>query len=276
MKATVAVLLTVFNRKDVTLKGLSTLYAAMKSVSDRYSFDIYMTNDGCTDGTPEAVKKQFPDVNIVNGDGNLYWSGGMRKAWQAAIDSQEHYDFYLWFNDDATLYEDALEILLSDAENIGNNSIISGAFRDRNGNVSYGGKDKEGLLIDASEHNSDIYFMNGNLVIIPAIVFNRLGVIDPIYSHGLGDWDYGLRAKKAGFRVAISSKFVGVTDRHDNDINPFWSSKYPMTKRLNMLRSPKYSIFEEFHFNKRHLGFLFAVRKAMAKLLFSVFPSLCK
>ena len=49
MKKTVAVLLTVFNRKDITLKGLSTLYAAMKPVEDKYSFDVYMTNDGCTD-----------------------------------------------------------------------------------------------------------------------------------------------------------------------------------------------------------------------------------
>ena len=110
MKKTVAVLLTVFNRKDITLKGLSTLYAAMKPVEDKYSFDVYMTNDGCTDGTPEAVKNCFPDVHIINGNGNLYWSGGMRKAWDVAAKTHD-YDYYLWFNDDAVLYENALLLL---------------------------------------------------------------------------------------------------------------------------------------------------------------------
>lgn len=81
MKKTVAVLLTVFNRKNVTIKGLETLFSAMKPVEDKYSFDVYMTNDGCTDGTPESVKQLYPHVNVIDGEGGLYWSGGMRKAW---------------------------------------------------------------------------------------------------------------------------------------------------------------------------------------------------
>ena len=64
MKKTVAVLLTVFNRKEVTLRGLDTLYAAMKPVEGEYSFDVFMTDDGCTDGTPEAVKERFPENRI--------------------------------------------------------------------------------------------------------------------------------------------------------------------------------------------------------------------
>lgn len=53
----------------------------MKPVEDKYSFDVYMTNDGCTDGTPESVKQLYPHVNVIDGEGGLYWSGGMRKAW---------------------------------------------------------------------------------------------------------------------------------------------------------------------------------------------------
>ena len=52
----IAVLLTVYNRKEVTLKGLRSLYNAiafLKNLHPKkdYCFDVYMTDDGCTDGT---------------------------------------------------------------------------------------------------------------------------------------------------------------------------------------------------------------------------------
>lgn len=67
---TIAVLLTVFNRKDKTLKCLQHLFNQLPI--EGYSIDVYLTDDGCTDGTPEAVKEQYPQVNIIHGDGNLF------------------------------------------------------------------------------------------------------------------------------------------------------------------------------------------------------------
>lgn len=73
-------LLTVYNRCAVTLKGLSSLYKAIENLGNGYTFDVYMTDDGCTDGTNEAVHEKFPNIHIIQGDGSLFWSGGMRKA----------------------------------------------------------------------------------------------------------------------------------------------------------------------------------------------------
>ena len=78
----IAVLLTVFNRKEKTLLCLKNLY--QQTLPNEYRIDIYLTNDGCTDGTPEAVKEQYPQVNIINAQGNLYWNRGMHLAWQTA------------------------------------------------------------------------------------------------------------------------------------------------------------------------------------------------
>ena len=60
-----AVLLTVYNRKEVTLQGLRSLHKAIAYLREGYSFDIFMTDDGCTDGTAEAVSKEFSDIHIV-------------------------------------------------------------------------------------------------------------------------------------------------------------------------------------------------------------------
>ena len=50
----IAVLLTVFNRKEKTLLCLKNLY--QQTLPNEYRIDIYLTNDGCTDGTPEAAR----------------------------------------------------------------------------------------------------------------------------------------------------------------------------------------------------------------------------
>lgn len=68
----IAVLLTVFNRKEKTLQCLGNLYRQLPIQG--YNVDIYLTNDGCTDGTPEAIAQKFPEVNIIHSKGNLFWN----------------------------------------------------------------------------------------------------------------------------------------------------------------------------------------------------------
>ena len=107
----VAVLMTVYNRKDSTLKCLSLLYRQTDSLSraGKYRFSVYLTDDGSTDGTSEAVSSLFPDVNIIKGDGSLFWNRGMCAAWDEAARTSP--DFYLWLNDDTMLKPGAVALL---------------------------------------------------------------------------------------------------------------------------------------------------------------------
>jgi len=276
-----AVILTVYNRREVTLQGLRSLYSAIgflqkKQPEANYKFDIYMTDDGCTDGTGEAVRKEFPDVHIIQGDGTLYWSGGMRKAWQTAIDSGIEYGFYLWFNDDADLYEDALVTMFNSEKEAGGNAIISGAFCDKEGRVSYGGRNKRQNILEPNGELQSICLMNGNLVIIPSIVLNDIGIIDDIYIHSLGDWDYGCRASESGYDVFLSAKYVGRTERHDGDTEPFLNKKYNLGKRFKLLYSDMHSPVKSFVFCKRHFGLLSALRVFGVLNICTVHPSLYK
>lgn len=122
MMQTIAVLLTVHNRKAKTLECLQRLYAQLPL--DGYQVDVYLTDDGCTDGTPEAVRQQFPQVHIIHGDGNLFWNRGMYTAWQEA--AKKDYDFYLWLNDDTFVYPDMLSALLHASQQKENKAIIVG------------------------------------------------------------------------------------------------------------------------------------------------------
>lgn len=91
------------HRKDKTLSCLTSLYQVLDvyndSVNDKIELYVYLTDDGCTDGTGDAVRNNFSDKNItiLKGTGALYWTGGMRFAWNEALKKHNEWDFYLMF-----------------------------------------------------------------------------------------------------------------------------------------------------------------------------------
>lgn len=274
----IAVLLTVYNRKEVTLKGLRSLYNAiafLKNLHPKkdYCFDVYMTDDGCTDGTGDAVKEEFPGVYVVQGDGNLYWGGGMIKAWEKAVDNKVEYHYFLWFNDDSILNEDALELFFRKQGNEQGNDIIVGAFCDKNSCPSYGGRIGK-KKISANGEYQEIELMNGNLVLIPHLVYEKVGMIDRHLIHSEGDFDYGLRAKKKGFRLLLTPRNVGYAERHDEEIPKCYSKDLSFKQRWTMLHSPFYSPFNHFIFNTRYKGIVKASFSLMICYVSVLFPAI--
>jgi GT2 family glycosyltransferase len=101
----IAVLMTCFNRVDKTLKCLCQLFA--NDLTD-ISLSVYLVDDGSTDGTAKAVSENFPEVNVIQSDGGLFWNKGMHLAFSNAM--QKDYDAFLMFNDDTMLQSDAISL----------------------------------------------------------------------------------------------------------------------------------------------------------------------
>jgi GT2 family glycosyltransferase len=105
----IAVLLTCFNRKDKTIACLKSLLLTIENynhnATDKLNLSIFLTDDACTDGTAKAAKEicQEEDIHIIKGNGNLYWAGGMRMAWNEALKHKQTWNFFLLLNDDTTL-----------------------------------------------------------------------------------------------------------------------------------------------------------------------------
>ena len=254
----IAVLLTVFNRKESTLKCLSNLSEMI--MPQGYEMDVYLTNDGCTDGTPEAVKQMFPKVRIINGNGSLYWNRGMFAAWEAASKSYE-YDYYLWLNDDTFIYNHAVKSLVESSKVKQDKAIIVGATVDTStrSKVTYGGRIKGKGIAPLNGEMITVDYFNGNIVLIPAYAFNLLGNLDYYFTHSKGDFDYGLRARKAGVDIIQYGKALGECNLHPR-IDKWCDPDIPLRKRWAMLNRPNgMPPKETFHLEKRHIGLGIAI-----------------
>jgi len=78
----IAALLTSFNRRTKTLQCLSEL--AKQLLPKGHRIEVFLVDDRSSDGTGDAVRREFPSVNLIEGTGALYWCGGMRLAWRTA------------------------------------------------------------------------------------------------------------------------------------------------------------------------------------------------
>lgn len=213
----VAALLTVHNRRDATLRCLRALHRAANP--GLAQLQVYLVDDGSADGTADAVRTEFPLVAVLPGNGSLYWNGGMRLAFEAALDGD--HDHYLWLNDDVELLNGALQLLLTTFADVrsktGSDAVIVGSTRDPStGEWSYGGwRQAPGWIpnereeVEPGTEPRACSTMNGNCVLVPKRVAVVVGNLDPAFRHNFGDFDYGHRVIRAGFSIWVAPGYVG-------------------------------------------------------------------
>ena len=268
----IAVLITCHNRRKETIACLKSLYQCQ--LPKFHTLDIFLVDDGSTDGTTEALKTVFPLVLIIQGSGDLYWNRGMYLAWESATKNAD-YDYFLWLNDDTLLFKDALNVMLEFSQSVKNEQIVVGATCSANNKeVTYGGfsKNNEILVPNGTWQNCD--YFNGNIVLIPSFVFKKVGFLDKRFRHAIGDIDYGLRALKMGFNHYLSPTFLGYCENHKD--YPVWCNRsYPLFKRIKNLYTPLgNNTIEFFIFDQRHKGLLTAVFHFFTIHIRAFFPSL--
>lgn len=228
----IAVLLTCFNRKEKTLSCLASLYQALdvynENTSDKIELSVYLTDDGCTDGTSDAVRNNFADNNItiLQGNGNLYWSGGMIFAWKEALKKHDDWDFYLLLNDDTDLLDNLFEELLNTHKYCLNKynkaGIYSGITTSKTDHtkMTYGGSVWKIKFLGIPNRLDPIGkpqmcdFTNANILLVSKDVVDKIGIFWNGYKHGCSDYDYSIHVRKAGFPVLLTAKYCG---RCDND-----------------------------------------------------------
>ena len=263
----VAAILACHNRKNLTIAALDALYA--QEFDMPVDISTYLLDDGSTDGTAEAVENRFERATVLRADGSLFWNEGMRTAFAAAL--KDGSDYYLWLNDDTTLYSNALQTLIDTHKQLTNqarpDSIIVGSVQDPDTKtLTYGGMRRNSSwhpfhfeLIQPAQKAQKCDVMNGNCVLIPAKVAGIMGNMDPGYSHAIGDIDYSLKAGKHNVDIWIAPGYAGTCS--NNPLEGSWlDTSLPLKLRWKHMTSPKGLPPSDWMlFTKKHAGILWPV-----------------
>lgn len=259
----IAALLTCHDRRVKTERCLSSLLNALSVYNDNHNdavrLEIFLTDDGCSDGTADAALGVVGDkvpLHILKGDGNLFWAGGMRYCWGAALKRQSEWDYYLLLNDDVEMMENLFEELFDtqefNKEHFGLEGLCSGntCWRDNPQKRSYGGRvwvsrfwaTHKPLEPTGEPQMCDL--VNANILLVPQRVVDKIGILYKGFRHGEADYDYGIMARKAGFPVVVSAHFCGIADNDHVDHNKQKSDKVismSLKERKEWFKNPLHS-----------------------------------
>ena len=265
-RVTIAAILTCYNRKEKTLTCLTNLMN--QNVINDIELIVYLVDDGSTDGTGDAVKQNFSQVNVLQGDGTLYWNGGMRFAFSEAM--KNDYEYYLWLNDDTFLHSDALKLMLETSNDMKQQKdkdvIVTGTIIDIDTEkINYGGRNIKSkfqplkfIQLESSIIPQQCDTFNGNVVLIPRNVTKEIGNISIEYSRQhSGDIDYGLRAKYAGFESWIAPGIIGTCSSNSIE-HTIFDTSLSLKERRKIMRSHRGvpPAKEWMVFTRRHAGIL--------------------
>ncbi|MBE5823703.1 MAG: glycosyltransferase family 2 protein [Butyrivibrio sp.] len=256
----IAVLLTCHNRKEKTINCINGLSF------NEADIHFIVVDDGSNDGTEEALEDIQKSLNsgkkltVIRGDGNLFYSGGMRQAMEYAR-QQDGYDWYVLVNDDVSFDKGVIDKVADRLSST--DTVFVGAMRSADGYCTYGGvKYTSGIhykKVTPKDDNRECDTFNANFVAIPSSIFNSVPIMDIHYKHSLGDFDYGLAVKRAGYRIEVLPFFAGICE--NNTSNGTWRDvTLSRRERLGKKESIKEAPFKQwFYFLNKNFGLFYAL-----------------
>lgn len=278
----IAVLLTCFNRKAITIRCLDRLHQI--SLPYGTKLEIFLTDDRSSDDTATEVIRLFPSVHVINGSGQDFWAGGMRRSYTEAL--KVGFDYYLWLNDDTFLATNAISKLLTVAlhaeQTAKRGTIAIGSVSNANGTtVTYGGvifptwwRRTTPTIVYSDTEPVPCESFNGNCVLISKTAAAIVGNLDSVFTHGLADFDYGLRAHALGVKLLVAPGSIGVCDRNPRE-GTYLDRNLTLAKRWKMVTSNKgfpprpWAIF-----TRRHCGNLWILNWLFPYVRVILAPSL--
>lgn len=102
------VVTAVHNRRKITEDFVKLLNSQTCKV-----LQLVLVDDGCDDGTPDMVKSLMPTAIILQGDGNLWWGGGLDLAFRWLVEKGEKGSYVMFSNDDVYFENDYIEKALA-------------------------------------------------------------------------------------------------------------------------------------------------------------------
>lgn len=255
----VQVILTCYNRKDFTIRCIQSLQTKNHHAEMHY----VVVDDASTDGTSEALHNMPYSIEIIKGNGQLFWNGGMHKGLSTILETKSECEYVLLVNDDVVFFDGCIDQMIEQSQREGN-AVIVGTTTDTNGETSYGGvrytsrvRIKYVILEPADTPECDTF--NANCVLIPYNVVKEVGNMDPFYKHAMGDFDYGMMIKRKGFKIHHTAFYVG--ECNNNAAEGTWTDpSLSRRERLRLKESAKgLPVRDWFHFANKNFGLFTAI-----------------
>ena len=205
-----SVIVLTWNGKDYIQECLTAVLA-----QEHVDFEVLVVDNGSSDGTPDLVAEQFPQVRLIRNERNLGFAGGNNVGLRVATS-----DLLVLLNQDTRVHTGWLAAVAATVEDsavgiVGCKLLYPEGTIQHAGGFLYGPRGESGHIgrhaPDDGEFDelADVEFVTAAALAIRRTTVERIGLLDegfsPAYYEDI-DWCY--RARAAGFRVVYQPRAV--------------------------------------------------------------------
>ena len=262
-----AIIIPIHNGLMYTKRCLANLYQNIKSPKN---IDIIISDDGSEDESAKWIIRNYPNVKILYGDGNLWWSGAVNLGVKFALEELKT-DYIVLWNNDIECEKDYFRNLFMILKDANPKLIIGSLVMYKNKEkyiLSFGGsinlktaKKKlnfSGEILDSIELiEMEVDWLPGMGTIINKNIINDIGYWDSINCPQVyGDIDFTLRAKKRGYQIISSPKLKIFNDTVQTSI--LHQNSFKLLIKSLFYKNSNYNIYWDFRFHRKHfkIGFI--------------------
>ena len=209
MASAVTVIILNWNGGEDTLRCLESVRA-----QDHANVRTIVADNGSTDGSLEAVRERFPDVEVIENGSNLGYCEGNNRALERVV-AEGGEGYALLLNNDAVLEPSAVREMAEALDRQPEVGIVGPRIlmgEDEGRIWSAGGdllvRQNVGRLRGKNEpdgpafdRGGDVDFVTGCAMMVRADLLREIGLFDPVYFAYVEDVDLCVRAKNSGARV---------------------------------------------------------------------------
>lgn len=203
-----AIVLLNFNSFQDTFECVESIFDSGAS-----NFQLVVVDNASQDDSLERLKSSFSDrteVTFITSESNLGFSGGCNLGIQYAL--EKGFDYVLLLNNDTLVTTGFLEALINVAREKPGLGIVGGKtlFADGSKDIWDAGgyiskKSFRGIRRRKGDVGIDeigeVGFVTCCLALVKAEVFEKIGLLPEAYFFGSEEWDFSLRARRAGYTL---------------------------------------------------------------------------
>lgn len=248
----------------VNWNGGDTLFTCLESLSRSQfqSFDIVVVDNASVDGSVRKLRRDFPDVTVVQNSENLGFCGGQNQGLRLAL--QRSYEYVWVLNHDTSIAATALGFLVAELDDNATVGMVSPVIVDEgdDGGIQYCGTSIDwdllsfrnwealGPALEAQKSSPTAFFLWGTALLIRVSALTEIGQLDHRFFAYYEDYDLSLRSVRSGFvnRIVASAR-ISHSGKNDSSQRPphhvyfntrnralFWIKHLPLRRRPGFWR----------------------------------------
>jgi GT2 family glycosyltransferase len=188
---------------------------------DYPAFSVIVVDNGSADGSPEKLRQRFPGLEVIETGRNLGFAGGNNVGMGRALETGAEYVWLL--NNDTQVERGALSALVEVAEQDRTVGMVGSKvlYFDHPGRIWYAG----GIMddhapyrcshrgvneVDAGQYDdaTETGYVTGCSLLVRREVIERIGLLDEGMFLYFEDTDWGVRARRGGWRLIYAPRSV--------------------------------------------------------------------